>query len=358
MYSDVLIIGQGLCGTFLHWYLTAAGFKCTIVDDNSDRGASLIAAGIINPVTGRRLVQTWMINELMPFANTAYKTLEKELNADFISTKEIIEFCPAVQMRQAFLERVQEKAEYLSLPDDETKFLECFHYELGYGMISPSYLVQPAALLKSYRKKIKHSGELVEEHIDSKYFRKIDQRWHIGDLQSKFVVFCDGISSYSSDIFHKLPFAPNKGEVLYIEVNDLPDTYLFKKGVNLVPVEENIYWVGSSYEWSFDNDQPSPEFLNKTNQLLKNWLKLPFKIIDHRTAIRPATLERRPFVGMHPDDPTIGILNGMGTKGCTLAPYFANQLCRHLSQGKEILPEASIHRFRNLLTRGLNPKNC
>ncbi len=351
MYSDILIIGQGLCGTFLHWYLTAAGFKCTVADENNERGASGIAAGIINPVTGRRLVQTWMINELMPFAYDAYKALEKELNLELISTKNIIEFFPTVQMRQAFLERVQEKAEYLSLPSDENVFLEYFHYELGYGVISPSYLVQPAALLKAYRKKLKNSGELVEELIDSKSFRKSDQRWQAGHLEAKFVVFCDGIGSYASGFFDKLPFAPNKGEVLYIEVNHLPDNHVFKKGVNLVPVEKNIYWVGSSYEWSFKNDQPSPEFLNRTNQLLRNWLKIPFKIIDHRSAIRPATLERRPFVGMHPDDPTVGILNGMGTKGCTLAPYFANQLCRHLTEGIEMLPEASVHRFRNLLSR-------
>ena len=357
MYSDVLIIGQGLCGTFLHWYLTAAGVKCMIIDDNNTTGASTIAAGIINPVTGRRLVQTWMINELMPFAYTAYQSLEKELNVELISTKDIIEFFPTAQMRQAFLERVKEKAEYLSLPADEKAFLEFFQYELGFGIIRPSFLVQPSVLLKAYRNKLKKTGEIVEAHFDFKSFKKTDSHWQNGNLQAKFIVFCDGISSYSSDLFRKLPFAPNKGEVLYIEANNLPDHCIFKKAVNLVPLEKNIYWVGSSYEWSFDSDQPSPEFLQKTNQLLKNWLKVPFRILDHRTAIRPATLERRPFVGMHPDDATIGILNGMGTKGCTLAPYFANQLCRYLTAGTEILPEVSVNRFRNVLCRDVNTKN-
>src|SRR5687767_9634928 len=103
MNADVLIIGQGLCGTFLHWYLTASGLKCVIMDDNNERGASKVAAGIINPVTGRRLVQTWMINELLPFAYEAYTSLEKELKRSLISKKDIIDFFPSAQMRQAFL---------------------------------------------------------------------------------------------------------------------------------------------------------------------------------------------------------------------------------------------------------------
>jgi glycine/D-amino acid oxidase-like deaminating enzyme len=56
-------------------------------------------------------------------------------------------------------------------------------------------------------------------------------------------------------------------------------------------------------------------------------------------------LERRPFVGLHPQNPRLGILNGMGTKGCSLAPYFARQLVRHLLYKEPIHPEASVSRF-------------
>jgi hypothetical protein len=39
----------------------------------------------------------------------------------------------------------------------------------------------------------------------------------------------------------------------------------------------------------------------------------------------------------------------MGTKGCSLAPYFARQLCDHLCSGLPILPEADVKRFRRIL---------
>jgi len=69
-------------------------------------------------------------------------------------------------------------------------------------------------------------------------------------------------------------------------------------------------------------------------------------VIDHVAGIRPATLERRPFVGLHPQDQRLGLFNGMGTKGCSLAPYFARQLVQHTSNGSPIHPEAALTRFK------------
>jgi hypothetical protein len=69
--------------------------------------------------------------------------------------------------------------------------------------------------------------------------------------------------------------------------------------------------------------------------------KLPF---------RPATIERRPFVGFHPKHSSVGILNGMGTKGCSLAPYFAKQLADNIITKKAILPEADVSRFKKILS--------
>ena len=119
----------------------------------------------------------------------------------------------------------------------------------------------------------------------------------------------------------------------------------------LTSVEDNLYWIGSNYLWEFSDDQPTEQFRKQAELLLKNWLKVPFKILDHLASIRPANIERRPFVGFHPVHKNLGILNGMGTKGCSLAPFFAKQLTEYLISGKEILPEADIKRFTRILTR-------
>ena len=82
---------------------------------------------------------------------------------------------------------------------------------------------------------------------------------------------------------------------------------------------------------------------------LDSILKLPYEVVDHLVGIRPANTERRPFVGLHPTHPQLAICNGMGTKGCSLAPYFSLQLLNHIELGTEINQEASIERFYHLL---------
>jgi glycine/D-amino acid oxidase-like deaminating enzyme len=91
--------------------------------------------------------------------------------------------------------------------------------------------------------------------------------------------------------------------------------------------------------------------MKQIEQTLQKWLRVNFQILDHRAAIRPANLERRPFVGLHPHYPSLGILNGMGTKGCSLAPWFARELANHLLLGTPIHPQADMARFTKILGR-------
>jgi hypothetical protein len=101
MQVDYLLVGQGICGTFLSWYLQKAGLSFLVIDDYRPNSASLTAAGIINPVTGRRIVKTWIIDEVMPFAKIAYDALGAELGVTTIELKTSSIF-PTAQMRQAF----------------------------------------------------------------------------------------------------------------------------------------------------------------------------------------------------------------------------------------------------------------
>jgi glycine/D-amino acid oxidase-like deaminating enzyme len=56
-------------------------------------------------------------------------------------------------------------------------------------------------------------------------------------------------------------------------------------------------------------------------------------------------------VGLHPRQPEIGILNGFGTKGCSLAPFFAKQVVDRLEGKGKIHPLADIGRFEKILAR-------
>lgn len=351
MHFDCIIVGQGISGTWLSYFFRKAGLQVLVIDDAQKNAASRMAAGIINPVTGRRIVKTWMIDELLPLVWESYHTLGEELDIVAIEQKNIIDFFPTPQMKLAFAERFENDKTYLAMPADENKFLPQFRYDFGYGEIAPCYLVNLYGILNAWRKHLSSNNVLLEEKYEAKYVTLNQQSVRYKEHSADKIIFCDGVASASSSFFQNLPFAPNKGEVIWIEAPDLPATHIFKKGMNIVPWSDGIFWVGSSYEWQFEHDQPTETFRQKTTSLLDHWLKVPYKIIRHEASVRPATIERRPFIGFHPLQPAVGIFNGMGTKGCSLAPFFAMQMAEHLKTGSAIHPEGDIRRFTRILSR-------
>jgi glycine/D-amino acid oxidase-like deaminating enzyme len=356
MKLDCLIIGQGICGTFLSWELEKAGLSYLVLDEPNQDSASKTAAGIINPVTGRRIVKTWMIDELLPFTLNAYTEIGVSLGINCISPKKIIDFFPSPQMRLAFLQRYEEDKEYLQMPSDENAWLPHFHFPFGYGEILSCWLVDLNNLLQASRKMLMDRGSLREEKFRIDQLSIGEDEITYKDIRAEKIIFCDGINGTHNPLFNALPFAPNKGEALIVEIIGLPPSHIYKKGISIVPWKENLFWVGSSYEWEFKNALPTPAFRIKTALALKEWVKQPFNILDHLVSIRPATLERRPFIGFHPVKKNVGIFNGMGTKGCSLAPYFAKQLAEHMIRQSDILPEADIKRFNNILSRSALPR--
>jgi glycine/D-amino acid oxidase-like deaminating enzyme len=366
MHVEFLIIGQGISGTFLSYYLYKEKRSFLVIDNNDNNSPSRIAAGIINPVTGRRMVTVWMADEILPFAWTAYQEIGNELNITAISHNNIIDFFPNPFMRENFLKRLDEGNEYISSIPDEQQYQQYFHYEFGCSEIKPVYTAHLETLLPAWRNKLKQEKLLLEEDFEIEKLIIADDsvRWSDRDGQTitaDKIIFCDGAGSFDNPYFKQLPFAPNKGEALIVEVPDLPVTTIYKKGILLTPLLTDpdhfgkglgvLFWAGSNYSWDFDNADPTVEFRTNTEAALKEWLKIPFKVLEHKAGIRPATLERRPFVGLHPHHPAIGILNGMGTKGCSLAPFFAKQFTDHLVHGKSITAEAAISRFQKILMR-------
>lgn len=352
MQVKYLIIGQGISGTWLSYFLSEEKVSFVVIDDNHPLASSRLSAGIINPVTGRRHVEVWMADELLPFVREIYTTLGNELQLKAITQKDIIDFFPSVQMRVSFELREKEDSKYVSLPNDNKYFSDYFRYDFGYGKTAPAYTVHLENILPAWRKVLTAREQLLEEKFDLSELIVKDKKIIYKDIIAEKIIFCDGNGSQSNPWFQNLPFAPNKGEALIVNIPSLPIENIYKKGMILVPLAtENLWWLGASYEWSFENAAPTARFRKQAEEVLRNWIKLPFTIIDHICGIRPATLERRPFVGLHPVHPQIGILNGMGTKGCSLAPFFAKQFVEYLLYHKPILPEADIKRFSGILSR-------
>ena len=343
-----LIVGQGLVGTWMSYFLQQRQLSFKIINDTTIHAATSVASGVMNPVTGRRIVQTWMINSILPFAVEAYAALGETLNTDVIKKAPAILLHPSEQMKESFEYRLTHDNVYLfkNSPEIVTAF---FNTPYGTGAIDECYWIDLNKMLSASRLDLQNKGNYIESNFEISDLAFIENGVSWKNIQADYIIFCDGIHSMYNNYFNKLPFAPNKGEALIIKVPGLPTNHIYKSNISIIPWEDDLFWVGSSYEWSFDNIAPTQEFREKTKDALAMYLKLPFEIVDHIVGVRPANRDRRPFVGMHPSYPQLGICNGMGTKGCSLAPYFTSQLIEHLELGLPIEPEVNINRFQGLL---------
>lgn len=351
MQTDYLIIGQGICGSFLSRDLLKAGKSVMVIDESKPFTASKVASGVINPITGRRMVRTWEIEKLMPFAVNAYSHWGAELGTECIRQCNILDFHPTPQMVLAFQERMQEEKEYLRIPGQAEKWTSFFRFDFSIGEINPCWMVDLQVLLPQWRKQLVQKNNLREEYFSWDDCIIDQEKVLYKDITAQKIIFCDGTAGFDSPYFNRLPYARNKGEALIAHIPDLPRTNIYKQSITLVPWQDGLFWIGSSYEWDFKDLAPSPTFREKTEAQLRQWLKIPYTIIDHLAAERPANMERRPFVGLHPVQENMGILNGMGTKGCSLAPYFSYELTNHLVRGEPIHPQADVRRFSKILSR-------
>jgi len=351
MQVDYIIIGQGISGTMLSYQFAKAGLSFVVIDDALPSASSRVAAGMINPVTGRRIVKTWMIDRLLPFAYDTYTEIGNELQIKAIEETPVIDFFPTKQMQTAFLERVSDIPEYLHESEGNKEYEKCFRFHYGYGIIRPVYTVNSRQLLPAWRDRLNAKGQLIESRFRPELLEFTPAGLQYESIHASKIIYCNGNVGSDYSWFRNLPFAENKGQALIIEIEGLPAGNIYAKGLKMLPLGDSHFWVGSSYEWDFTEVGPTIDFREKTMLQLNDWLKIPYKLVDHVAALRPATLERRPFVGFHPHEPRIGILNGMGTKGFSLAPFFAKQFTTHIIDGDPIDQAADIQRFKKALAR-------
>lgn len=341
MKTEFLIIGQGLSGTWLSYFLKKEGRDFIVIDDGSPQAPTRQAGGLLNPITGRHKVKTWLADELFPFAWKHYQELGNLLGIEAILQKDIIQFFANEEAKEQFEKRIPYAPEHLSISTLDPNWSTYFYPGAPYGMIKPVYLAQIETLIPAWRNHLTQQGKIREEIFEQAALRFENRQGYYKDIHFETLIFCDGRSSLTRPHFSSLPFALTKGEALVIRLKELPTTQVFKHRLTLLPLPEpEVWWVGSSTHWEFHDELPSKQYREETMTELKQWLRIPFELVEHRAAIRTGTKDRRPLVGIDPQNPQIGLLNGMGTKGCSLAPYFAHQLSRQLLYGEPIIAEA------------------
>lgn len=360
---NFLIIGQGLAGTLIGYRLEKAGQSVVYLDHPGQTSASSVAAGIINPVTGRRYVKSWRIDELLPAARSLYAELEAELGSQFWYDLPLVRtlFNRGELNEWDVRSNDENYADYTEDNPALGAFKELTHPAFAYAGIRHTARVDIGKLVAAYREKLVNEGRFYAapfqyadlEFTEEGNFKvavslpKSQEESHPTTtvLSAENVIFSEGWRGNQNPWFNYLPFGGAKGEVLHVKLaGPMPDRML-KHRVFLVPQQDDTFWVGATAENRFTNDQPTADNAAFLEDRLKELVCVPYEIVGHQAAIRPTVKDRKPFLGRHPNYPKLIIFNGLGTKGASVAPLTSQWLAEHLLAGKELPAEVNIERF-------------
>lgn len=344
---DFLIVGQGLAGSLLGYFLEQAGKSCYFIDHPEQTASTEVAAGIINPITGRYFVKSWRVDDLLPFAQRVYAGLEAELGHTFYHPRGLLRVLAHQGDENDWLARTGDPAyqPYMAERADPGNYPEHTSPVYGYGETKHSAQVDLPLLIKALRLRWQQQGRWTAAAFDHRLLEITPDGVRYPTLSARNVVFCEGWRMRDNPFFSYLPLQGNKGQVLIVDFPGLVFNKMIKNKVFVAPLPDGTYWVGGTSENRFLDDAPTPEGLAFLTEKLAELMRAPWAQLDHRSAVRPTVRDRRPLLGRHPQHRSLAVFNGLGTKGASLGPFWAWQMAIHLINDSPLDAEVDIARF-------------
>lgn len=342
---DYLIIGQGIAGSLLSYELLKKTDNILVIDKENPNASSLVACGICNPIVGKYIKKTWLVNQFFRQLLDTYKDIEDILSIKFMKEISIYRQYHTIEEQNKIiaLSAEQEWKTYINTEVDNEHYRFFMDNELGGWETKNSFQINGSELLTNWRKYLTQKQKYENIDFDENKIIFHENYFEYEHIKTKKIIFCRGFEDSKSIFFESLPFALVKGEWLKIKI----DTKQELKGIIiencfLLPLENQEYIVGSTYHWDNLTEEISTEAKEELIEKLNHFIKLKYEIIEQRVGIRPATHTRRPFLGRTLEHQNMFIFNGLGTKGFSIAPYFAKQMAQYLDTNDENILDSEV----------------
>jgi len=326
MTTPFTIVGHGLSGCVLAMSMYRRNIPFQLVGASLPGEASMASSGLIAPITGRRYVKAWNIETYLSSALDFYRWSEAILGKTFFHEVEIVRFLSNEEAAKAWTHRSgdPEYQDYIS-----SKSYEAIdHLQRPYGILTGGYRLDTPGWL----------GAVHEFLLEKNLLKMVEEPVSISDNEKDTFLLATG----AADLNLAHGIIPNKGEVFIVRLPEWKINLIMKDEVFIVPLYDDVYWVGSYYQPWPEDPYPSAEGRQLLLQGISKLYSGPVEVIKHLSGVRPTVNDRRPIIGAYPGKKNVFLFNGMGTKATSLAPYWAERLIDHIMDGlslpKEVFP--------------------
>jgi len=337
--NDVILVGHGIAGAVLAEVLQQRGLRIHVFNNRREGNASLVAAGVVNPIVFKRDIPSWRAGELLPIADTFYRSWQERYGASFWHPLPMVKIFPTLHERDQW-ERVLHGTDSSPFIVQRTEFdvdqapVSAPH---GYGTVTQAAWLDVPAILAAQREELIGTGRLTEQDVLLENIVNEPDHIRIGNVRARWLVHCTGPFSPAQGL------APVKGETLVVRIPGLGFKNMVHRRVFILPLGDDVYRIGATFDWANVWTGTTVEAREELLGMLSAFVKLPIEVLGHSYGVRPATKDRRPLLGR--TGPHEAMFNGLGSRGVLLAPWCAMHLADHLFDGTVIEAEVSCDRF-------------
>lgn len=304
-----------------------------------------VAAGLINPLVFRYLTPVWKVETLLPQAVSFYRQLEADCNQQFLHEITIAKLFgdqdQALWQRKMKIPKVSRWVGSIGTIADAPQLVQPW----GAGFVN-GYWLDTSVFLIAVERLLSQHLDVVQCHFDSSKLELAEEGIiYENSVAAKKLIFCEGWNAVNNPYFNFIPFRPVKGELLTLKIKGWKSDYLLNKDVFLLPLGDQHFRLGATYDWDDLSDLPTEAAKTSLLEKLKTFLPLEVEVVAHRAGVRPAVADRRPVAGLHPEHPQLAILNGLGARGVMIVPWLSQQLLDLIVKNKEVDQEVNPMRF-------------
>tara|TARA_R110002050_G_scaffold247802_1_gene385573 strand:- start:7218 stop:8240 length:1023 start_codon:yes stop_codon:yes gene_type:complete len=329
--KEYLIIGQGIAGTILSYRFKKLGIAFKVIDDPKFSRSSRIAAGLANPVVLKR--QKWVKGAELFTENlrSFYLNMEQDLHAKFFYPLPLYHLFQSIGEINDWQQNASKAHLQSYLGEIEQNDIPKVNSPFGYGKVENIFWVDTSVMIRRWREILQAEGQLLQEPFIA------------DDYPNYNHIYCSGhLLSEQFPPFQSV-FTKTKGQVMVIKSPSLSQYYGLHSGVFTLPLGDQLFKVGATYEHQNLNDETSPEGLSRLRTDLEKFYRGPYEVIDHLAGVRPNIKDRKPLLGLIKEGSYC--FNGLGSRGILMAPYLSEHFIQYLIYGNELEASWDIQRF-------------
>ena len=344
---DLAIVGGGLAGCAMAWQANLRGLRVAIIDRCANDTSSRVAAGLVTPITGSRLALSWRYQEFFQEADTLYRLVQQAVDRSFWTVAPALRIFSGRGELELFEDRWA-RSEPATLPGLihverlSSQDLSDFEAPLGGFLMSPAGRLDTESYLRCTQVYFDQQGMFFDQWLDlDRELICSEDGFHFPSLglQAKSVCLAQGVHARTNRWFNALPLHPARGDILRVAACGPKIERTVHLDGWIVPLATDEFLLGATYaRHGQDSCVDSPIGISAREDLIQRWQGFfptpapDLRVLEHRAAIRPASYDRHPLIGVHAELPRLMCLNGLGSKGSLMAPRLATILLECLER--------------------------